>query len=194
MELALFDFDGTITTKDSFIPFLRIAAGRTRTSAAMAGLAPLIAAYKGGLLHASTMRQAAAFSALSGSTEKRVRELGESYCRSTLTQIVRPEAERRLAWHAERGHQIVVVSASLAFYLEPWCRDRGVRVLCNRIRTRAGRLTGRYAGPDCSGREKARRVKGSLRLESFSRIYAYGDSSEDDELLSLADESYRDWR
>lgn len=193
MELALFDFDGTITTRDSFIPFLRIAAGRIRTSAAIAGLAPLIAAYKAGFLRSSTMRQACAFAALSGSTEERVREAGEAYCRTTLTQIVRPEADRRLAWHAERGHQVVVVSASLAFYLEPWCRDRGVRLLCNRIQTQAGRLTGRYAGPDCAGPEKARRVKRSLRLERYSKIYAYGDTSEDDELLALADESYRDW-
>lgn len=194
MQLALFDFDGTITYGDSFIPFLRLAAGRARTVAALAALAPLIAGYRSGWVGGSLMRQAVALAVLSGCSEERIRKLGSRFHLETLRRSVRPQAEQRLSWHLANGHEVYVVSASLDFYLEPWCKERGIGLICNRIQTRAGRLTGFYEGTDCCGPEKAKRVQQRLALHRFSKIYAYGDTADDDELLALAQERSRQWK
>ena len=138
------------------------------------------------------MRQAVALAVLGGRSETKIRALGQEYHQQTLRHTVRPEAERRLAWHVDRGHTVCVVSASLDFYLEPWCKERGVGLICSRIAARGGRLTGLYAGRDCTGTEKARRAR-QLGLDHYDKIYVYGDTTEDDELLALGHESFRCW-
>ncbi len=46
MILVLFDFDGTITTHDSLIKFIRYAVGDIETVLGMTFLSPMLIAYK----------------------------------------------------------------------------------------------------------------------------------------------------
>jgi len=50
--------------------------------------------------------------------------------------------------------------------------------------------TGRFLDGDCSGEEKARRVRARYVLGEYERIYAYGDTAEDHALLRLASTRY----
>src|SRR6185369_8192609 len=185
MNLALFDFDGTITFGDTFTPFIYFAVGRARLAAGATLLSPMIAGYKLGLVQSSRMRAAIVRVALSGRAETEVAELGRRYAGS-LGRVVRPESLARIRWHQENGDEIVVVSASLAAYLRVWCGEMGVALICAELEAAEGRLTGRYAGGDCTGAEKARRVQASYDLSRYSTVYAYGDTEEDAELLELA--------
>jgi phosphatidylglycerophosphatase C len=78
------------------------------------------------------------------------------------------------------------VSASLDLYLKDWCLKNNLHLICSELEIKNGVYTGRYRGGDCSGMEKARRIRKSLNLEAYSTIYAYGDSPEDEAMLSLA--------
>ena len=89
---------------------------------------------------------------------------------------------------------VVVVSASLDVYLRPWCAGLGLQLICTELEARSGTLTGRYTGGDCTGSEKARRVLARYDLRQYSTIYAYGDTTEDHELLGLASKRYFRWR
>jgi hypothetical protein len=60
MNLALFDFDGTITHRDTFAPFIYFAVSRLRIALGAALLSPMIAAYKVGLLPTRRLRAAMA--------------------------------------------------------------------------------------------------------------------------------------
>jgi HAD superfamily phosphoserine phosphatase-like hydrolase len=99
----------------------------------------------------------------------------------------------RIEWHKQQGDEIVVVSASLDVYLEHWCRSIGVGVICTELEDAAGTLTGRYIKGDCAGAEKVRRIRARYDLNRFSRIYAYGDSEDDREMLEIAHEKYYRW-
>lgn len=192
MNLALFDFDGTITFEDSFAPFLYFAApGRVALGTAL--LSPLLAAYRLGCVPATTVRAACAFVGFRGRRQDELRELGARYAK-TLSQIVRPEALEKIRWHQARGDTVVVVSASLHPYLSSWCSELGVDLICTELEVKGGILTGRYCGSDCTGREKARRVQARYELSRYSIIYAYGDTPEDAELLGLAHRRYFCWR
>jgi phosphatidylglycerophosphatase C len=193
MNLALFDFDGTITSADSFTPFVRFAAGRTRTIVGTALLAPMILGYELGLVPAPRMRAAVAHVCFRGRREAEVRELGARYSQ-TLAPLVRPEALDKLRWHRANRDVVVVVSASLAVYLRPWCDSLGLDLICTELEAKAGTLTGRYGGGDCTGSEKARRVRARYDLSQYSTIYAYGDTIEDRELLGLANKRYLRWQ
>jgi len=193
MNLALFDFDGTITDRDTFTPFIRFAVSRLRVVLGTALLSPLIAAYKLGLLPATRMRAAIAWVGFRGRHEDDVNEAGVAYAR-TLTKLLRKEALDKLRWHRDNGDQIVVVSASLSAYLRPWCEGNGLDLICTELEARAGVLTGRYSGGDCAGNEKARRVLARYDLGRYEVVYAYGDTKEDRELLGLAHKRYFRWQ
>ena len=88
---------------------------------------------------------------------------------------------------------MVIVSASLDVYLDPWCEAIGVERICTELDVRNGRLTGRYRQGDCSGQAKVRRIREQYDLSQYSVIYAYGDTSEDREMLELAHRRYCRW-
>lgn len=193
MDLALFDFDGTITTRDTFRPFLSFAGSRRRLVLGTALLSPMVLAYELGWVRAARMRAAATYVCCRGRPERELRELGARYAR-TLTPSFRPEALERIVWHKERGDTVVVVSASLRLYLEDLCRELELELICTELEARGGILTGRYLGGDCTGPEKARRVRAAHDLTRYSTVHAYGDTREDAELLELATRRYYRWR
>jgi len=193
VNLALFDFDGTLTWKDSFTAFIVRTAGTSRLLAGTLRLAPLIARHYLGHAPGPQLRAGMVRHAFAGRRFDEVRDLGERFAACVLPGMIRPRALERLHWHQHRGDRVVVVSASLSFYLAPWCQQQQTDLLCSDLEQRDGFLTGVYAGEDCAGAEKARRVCESYPLESYQDIYAYGDSGEDAALLGLANRPFFRW-
>ncbi|HEU4577721.1 MAG TPA: HAD family hydrolase [Polyangiaceae bacterium] len=194
MDLALFDFDGTITDGDGFLPFIHLAVSRARALAGTLWLSPLIAGHRAGWVSSSRMRERIAWVAFRGRPRAALAALGERYAADVLEGRVRREASQRIAWHQARGDRVLVVSASLDCYLAPWCRARGLELICSELEVREGVCTGRYRGGDCSGPEKARRVLERCEIGSYRQVFAYGDTSEDRELLALAQRRFFRWR
>jgi len=123
-----------------------------------------------------------------------VRALGRRYATEVLPRVLRQRALDRIDWHQRQGDAVVIVSASLDVYLDPWCEAIGVQRICTELEERNGRLTGRYRHGDCSGRTKVRRIREQHELSRYSVIYAYGDTSEDREMLELAHRKYYRWK
>lgn len=193
-NLALFDFDGTITTQDTFTPFVLHAIDPLRIAVGKVLLSPLVVAYKLGVLSPSRMRRSIVLFGFRGRAGSDVRKVGLEYSRSRLAPVVRAEALERIRWHQAQGDAVVVVSASLDVYLADWCRELGVDLICAELEEREGVLTGRYRDGDCCGHEKARRVRQRYDLRSFAAIYAYGDTAEDRAMLELASRRFYRWR
>lgn len=193
MNLALFDFDGTITHSDTFRPFIELAVARRRRVLGGIVLGPVVAAYGLGYVPATRMRALAAFCGFRGRCELELDALGARYA-ATFPGLVREQALERIRWHRAAGDRVVVVSASLRPYLRAWCEAMGLELICTELESRQGVLTGRYLHGDCTGPEKARRVRARYDLASYPVIYAYGDTREDRELLGLASKRYFRWR
>ena len=189
MNLALFDFDGTITETDTWTPFMRLAVPRLGP-AAWALLAPVARGFGVGVVSGSRGRAIAVRVALAGQPAEAIRRVGREYASSALPRAVRPDVLQRIDWHRGRGDRVVVVSAALDVYLEPWCRAHELEVVCTRLEERDGRLTGRYRSPDCCGAEKVRRLRAVVDPTQYDTVYAYGDSADDRELLECAHEPF----
>jgi HAD superfamily hydrolase (TIGR01490 family) len=190
MNIALFDFDGTITTGDTWTPFMRIAVRPRRLMAAQLLLAPVVIGYRTGIISASKGRELAARAGFVGAEAAAVQHLGAQYAATTLPSVIRRSALDRIAWHRAQGDHIVVVSASLDAYLAPWCQQHGLDYICTILEHRRGRLTGRYVDGDCAGFEKVRRIRARFDLGQYATLYAYGDSLEDRHMLELADKKF----
>jgi HAD superfamily hydrolase (TIGR01490 family) len=192
-DLALFDFDGTITTKGTYPGFVRFAVRPWRKAGGAVILSPLIAGYRAGLVSDPTMCRVMSRLGFRGDDPERLRRLGEQYAQEVLPDLIRPTALERIAWHKARGDRVVVVSASLDVYLEPWCRSVGVHVICTQLEVRNGRCTGRYLRGDCCGEEKPRRVRERYPPCEYGAIYAYGDTEDDRPMLAMAQKRFFRW-
>lgn len=194
MTLALFDFDGTITTGDTFTPFLRFAIPTSRAVVGGLALSPVLVANRLGLVSTSATRPIVARAGFQGAAAASVRALGRHYAAEVLPSVVQPLALERLQWHRHQGHTVAVVSAGLDVYLAPWCEVHGVALICSELEECRGRLTGRYRRGDCSGPTKAALIRETFKLGQYETVYAYGDTREDREMLALADRKYYRWK
>jgi HAD superfamily hydrolase (TIGR01490 family) len=194
VDLALFDFDGTITSGDTWTPFMRTAVRPSRRLAGRALLAPAYVGYKCGFTTAGRVREIAARIGFTGEDAAAVGDAGRRYAHETLPGMVRRRAQERIEWHQSRGDHIVVVSASLDVYLGPWCEERQLSYICTTLEHRNGKLTGKCVDGDCSGHEKPRRILERCQLSEYELIYAYGDTPDDGPMLALAQRKYYRWK
>ncbi|KRA54623.1 hydrolase [Pseudoxanthomonas sp. Root65] len=190
-DLALFDFDGTLTTHETFPDFMRYAVPRWRLLVGGALLAPVVFGYRRGWVAGNPTRASIVQVGLRGVQATRLRAQGDAFAREVLPGLLRPEAMEKLAWHRERGDRIVVVSGGLDVYLAPWCAAQGLELACSVLAERGGRITG-YAGAQCVGEEKVRRIRALCDPQAYVAIHAYGDTHEDMAMLAMA--QYRTYR
>ena len=184
--LAAFDFDGTISRRDTFLPFLQRLCGAQRVFRALARSAGA------SRLDRNAFKDGVLVHLLEGRVLAEVEEAGAEYARFLEHDgRLRPEALARIAEHKALGHGVVVVSASPEGYLGPLGERLGAdAVLATRLEVAEdGRLTGRMLGLNCRGPEKVARLDGWLATSGQvpGHLWAYGDSSGDRELLARAD-------
>jgi phosphatidylglycerophosphatase C len=194
--VAAFDFDGTVTRGGSVVPFLVSVRGRAAVAAAVAPLAPaLVRAAVAGGTAADRSKEALFERLLGGLPESEVAERGRVFVREHLEARLRAEVAGRLAWHRDLGHRVVIVSASPELYVEVAGDLLGAEaVLATRLAVDDhGQLTGRYAGRNCRGEEKLRRLEAWIRDHTSStggsrpHLWAYGNSRGDLRMLRAAD-------
>ncbi|NRD74395.1 HAD-IB family hydrolase [Shewanella sp. VB17] len=193
MNLALFDFDGTITDADMYTTFLHYSGSMCRDMIGHLLLAPCFLMYKLGYLSARKMRILASYAAFSQRKYDELNHIGLEFSRKMIPLYLRDCAPERIDWHQKNGDEVVVVSASIDIYLKHWCQAYGLSLICSELEVRDGRLSGCYLAGDCSGEAKAKKVRECFDLTSYECIYAYGDSAEDLDMLKLADEQYMNW-
>ena len=192
-EIAFFDFDGTITEKDSFVDFMRYSKGDSKFFLGFTLLSPLALLYFLNFIPGWKMKEFALVYFFKGMNIDEFNKLGEDYALNGISRIVRKESLDRINWHKQRGDKLVVVSASLESWLLPWCKQNGLELISTKLEENDGKLTGKIFGKSCAGEEKARLIKNRYDLAEYDFIYAYGNSYEDDQMLALANERYYNW-
>ncbi|HIK31300.1 MAG TPA: HAD-IB family hydrolase [Oscillatoriales cyanobacterium M59_W2019_021] len=189
--IAAFDFDETLTDRDSLFPFLKQVVGTWRFYWGLLVLSPILLAYGLRLIPNWKAKEAVLRYFIGGLSVDRLQTLSQDFARKTISKLLRPEALKRLQWHQKQGHMTILVSASLEVYLQPWAKEIGFdRVLGTQLEILENRVTGRIRGKNCHGREKVDRLQDVLGNLSQYSIYAYGDSSGDKQLLEVADYPY----
>lgn len=187
MNLALFDFDGTISSRDSFLLFLWYT-DKTKFLSSCLSLFPHIILYILKKYPGRELKEAFLAKAFLGRHIEELENLAEAYCRDVLPTIIRSDFRQRLQWHQNRNDTIYIVTASPRFILEPWCRNNQIEILGTELEIdRRGKVTGKLAGENCRSHEKVRRIQSVCNLSNYDEIFAYGDTNGDLPMLALAD-------
>ena len=190
--VAFFDFDGTLTTGDTLMPFLKYVVGAPTYYAKLVLLSPVLAAYFAKLLRNDIAKQIMLKSYLAGYHIDKLFELGQRFSEEIIPTMLRPEGMERLRWHQEHGHECVLVSASLDVYLNAWAEPTQFsEVICTSLQENNNRrASGKIGGKNCYGEEKLVRIQKWESKISQTKRYAYGDTSGDIPMLIYVDYGY----
>ena len=190
MTLALFDFDGTITNRDSLADFLQFAVGKKVYYSGIIKLLPVLISYKFNLISNERAKQKLINHFFKGFSLANFQALSEQYGLSQVHHIIRPKAMQKIKWHQEKAHNIAVVSASIENWIQPWCQQYGIVTIATQLETKNQQLTGQFSSKNCYGDEKVNRIRSVYNLQHYNDIYAYGDSEGDLAMLKLANKAY----
>jgi putative phosphoserine phosphatase / 1-acylglycerol-3-phosphate O-acyltransferase len=185
---AVFDFDGTIIAGYSILAFLKERVRRRELGAAdVARTAISLAQSALGQIDSRELI-ARGMHEWSGRRLADLEALGERIFEAELRHLVFPEVRALVADHRRRGHVVVIATSAAPFQVEPVARELGIQhVLCTRLETRDGILTGKSRGPILWGRAKAEAVREFARREGIDlrRSFFYADGDEDVALMQL---------
>ena len=188
--VAAFDVDGTITTRDCVVPFMRQITGARRIVSRLGSrpdrLLPVLAGRD-----RDRLKALAAAAAFRGKPYDELCAAGVAFADMVHGRWLRGDTLETLRRHRDHGDRTVFVSASFEVYLRPLAALLEVDdVLATRLEVHRGVLTGGLDGPNCRGPEKVARLHGWLGDRSTVRVVAYGDSAGDREMLADADEAH----
>ena len=188
--IAVFDFDGTITTKETFLPFLFEVFGHRRVFKALARLGPEAILLGIGISNRDTFKERLVQSLFSGESVDRLKAMGTQYA-NTLKPLLRSAALKQIEWHKSKGHRCIMVSASLDLYLNDVAKTLGFNdLLCTVLSHNNQVFTGAFKRGNCRSKEKVNRLQSLLGDLKTYKIYAYGDSLGDLDIIALADYGY----
>lgn len=188
-NLALFDFDGTLCSKDSFTGFIFYTRSKRHILRQGFKILPWIQAYYLKLYPAHAMRPKLYSAMFQAADAADIQQLAQEYAQ-TLPKYFSPAIYQQLKLHQALGDDVVLVSASLDLYLLPICKALNIQLICTETAIQDQRLTGLYHSADCSREQKAARVSAAYDLAQYAAVYAYGNSDEDLAMLALADYPY----
>lgn len=182
-KIVIFDFDGTLTTNDTLIAFIRYACGNAAFVWGFLLHLPLLVLMKLRLYDNGKTKERVFSYFFRGWTEERFTQACGAFAASHR-HLLRQQTVNILRQAQQDGARVLIVTASIDRWVQPFFPD--VEVLGTQVKVNNGLLTGRFQTPNCYGAEKVRRVKECIK--EASHITAYGDSRGDRELLAWADE------
>ncbi|MFM7065025.1 MAG: HAD family hydrolase [Actinomycetes bacterium] len=192
-RVAAFDFDGTVSKRDTLVPFLVRAAGASRFASVAAQLGLHGARGTVNLRNRDDVKARMVELLLSGRSADELDTLGAAYAQELVATRLRPFMVERLRAHVEGGFETVFVSASMVQYLRPVAATLGVdHVIAVETEVVDGRLTGAIVGPNVRAEEKVVRLRRWLEStgDPAPELWSYGNTSGDHALLEAADHRF----
>ena len=193
-KLYCFDFDGTLTTSDTLLEFIKYAKGRGRFLMVFLMYSPLLVLMKLHLYPNWKVKQQIFAHLFAGMRIEKFDALCRGFAEESQ-HLLRPKGITLMHEALVAGAQVFIVSASIDNWVRPFFDIRnlkGVQVLGTQIEVEDGKLTGNFKSNNCYGKEKVHRIAEALK--SFERseyeIEAFGDSRGDKEMLAFADKGH----
>lgn len=191
-ELYLFDFDGTITNRDSLLHFLAYSKSRYQILLGYVFIFPFVVLMKL-RLYSNEKAKTKLFSFhFKGMDIEEFDKLCSGYGKLELPKIIRASFMEYLTQLKQENKEltIVVVSASFKSYLKYWSKSMGFELLSTELEVRHNTLTGNFATKNCYGIEKVNRIRAVYDLSEYNKISVFGDSRGDKEMLLLGNNSF----
>ena len=190
MNLALFDFDGTLTLKDSFLEFIKFSKGKIFYWTGLFLLSPILVLFKLGLIKNWRAKELVMRFFFNKMKVNDFENLCNTFAKNVIPTILRPEAYEKLEEHLTNKNKVVIVTASVENWINPWSDQFNIELIGTKLKVKDNLITGEIEGKNCYGPEKVVRLKEKINLADYSEIFVYGDSKGDNELFSLGTKKF----
>lgn len=185
-RLAFFDFDGTITRKDTLLEFIKYNKGKWYFYIGFLLNLPYLVLYRLKIISNQTAKEKILRFFFGRTPLDLFNEKCTLFSTHALPDLIRPKAQREIKNLQDKNFTVVIVSASPENWIKDWAEKNKLQLIATRLMVHNGRLTGKIMGRNCHGKEKVRRIKEKFSLSEAEMIYAYGDNSGDRPMLSIA--------
>lgn len=189
-RIAFFDFDGTITTKDTLLEFIRFYKGTVSFYLGFIMCSPFLIAYKLKLIPNYVAKQQVLQHFFNGESVEEFQKTCDEFAEKKLPALLRPKAIQEIKKLQAGGSTVVIVSASAENWIRQWAAQHGLHVMGTRLATQNQKITGKIEGNNCYGDEKVYRIKDKYDLSDYREIYCYGDTGGDKPMLALATKAF----
>jgi phosphatidylglycerophosphatase C len=189
-RIAFFDFDGTITTRDTMLEFIKYYSGSLKFYAGFLITSPLIVAYKIGLIKKIIAKEKFLGFFFKGESLSQFESRCKAFSKEVLPSLIRPKAFKEIQQLKSAGVKVVIVSASAENWIRDWATENGVELMGTRLAVKDDKISGSFHGENCYGNEKVCRIKERYDLSNYNEIFCYGDTSGDKPMLQLATHSF----
>lgn len=184
-SLALFDFDGTITSRDTLFEFIIYSKGWPKFLFGLLSLSPVMISFLFRIIPNWRAKELLLTHFFEGESIKEFQATCDLFSVDKIPHLLRPDALKKITEHIQRGDRIVIVSASPENWVGRWAEAHHLEWIATRLEVSNGLLTGKILGKNCHGEEKVTRIKDYLDISEYNSIYTYGDSRGDWPMLQL---------
>lgn len=189
-KIAFFDFDGTITVKDTLLEFTKFHKGRFHFFVGIVLNLPYLIAYKLKIISNQSAKEKFLKFFFHDTSVKKFEEYCKQFSSQILPSLIRPKALKEIKRLKEENVLVVIVSASPENWIESWANENQLQLIASRLQVSNGCITGKIQGKNCHGNEKVNRINEVFDLSKYDVIAAYGDSNGDKPMLHLANNFY----
>lgn len=188
-KLYLFDFDGTLTYKDTMFLFLKFYNPQ-KYFWSFAKHIPLFILVKLHLANAERVKKSFIASILKGQREVTLQKKAQEFFDEFYPEIIRENALDFIKNIDKENTESFLVSASLDIWTKPFAEKFGMKLIATEAKFENETFTGHFSTKNNNGIEKVNRIKKEIEGKKFDKIIAFGDTSGDKPMLSLAHESH----
>ena len=189
-SIAFFDFDGTITSKDTMLELIKFHFGNFQFIKGMLYVLPWIAGMKTKMVSHQFAKEKLLSYFFKGMLEYDFIQICNDFTSQRLPGLIRKSAMQKIEQYRKDKVPVVVVTASAESWVKKWCNSVNVECIASKMEVINNRITGKLKGNNCNYEEKVLRIKSNYTLENFDEIHCYGDSSGDRKMLEIATESF----
>lgn len=192
MTIHAFDFDGTLTRRDTLLEFIRYVKGNKEFLIGFLKHLHLLIMMKLGIMPNWKTKRIIFQYFFGGMTLEKFNEYCEKFAKEKAS-LLRKKGMVAVNKAVMDGDQVVIISASIENWVEPFFRfqvSNNINIICTKIQVVDGKLTGRFLTKNCYGEEKVRRLLEQYPDRKEYKLVAYGDSRGDHALLDFADEGH----
>lgn len=188
-KLYCFDFDGTLTYKDTMFLFLKFY-DPSKFYFQFAKHTPLFVFLKLGLLDAEKVKKSFISGVLKGERKEKIEQKAQKFFEESYPAIFIKNAFDFIENIDRENTESLIVSASLDIWVKPFADKFKIKLLSTEAEFVNGIFTGNFATKNCNGEEKVNRIKKEIEGKKFDKIIAFGDTSGDKPMLEFAHESH----
>lgn len=191
-KIYAFDFDGTLTTKDTLLEFIRFAKGSGQMFRGFLLFSPLLLLMKLHLYPNWKAKQQVFSYFFKGMNIDDFNALCTHFAEQNK-HLLRPAGIEKVRQAIEEEQAtVLIISASIDNWVRPFFDeiDKKIQVLGTQIETKEGHLAGQFTTKNCYGQEKVNRLTALYPHREAYELIAFGDSRGDKELLDFADKGF----